>query len=71
MGWQMPNPDSAAGLLFPGLVEDRKYHISTSFDPFNIPVTLHCFTRHHFTVATKITANLTGKAWSKHGAEWT
>lgn len=49
----MPNPNSEAGVLFPGPSEDRKYHISTSFDPFNIPVTLHCFYKPPFQCCKK------------------
>lgn len=44
----MPNPSSAAGVLFPGLSEDRKYHISISFDPFTLSVMLRCLYKSPF-----------------------
>lgn len=36
----LPNPSSAAGILFLKPREDKKYHISISFDPFTLSVTL-------------------------------
>lgn len=53
MWWQFPKLDSTAGVLFPGSTEDRKYHISALFDPFNILVTLHYFYKSPFRSCNK------------------
>lgn len=45
--------DTTAGVLFPGSTEDRKYHISTLFDLFNLLVTLHYFYKSPFCSCNK------------------
>lgn len=59
----------AAGILFPGPSEDRKYHISISVDPFTLSATPRCLYKSPFHCGNKATGTLTGEASSKHGTE--